>query len=148
MRDTESIETIVLALYETISGPAGVERDWHRFQSLFFPGARLVRTYITEDGIPHALAMDVHEYEKDTTDYFRREPFYESDIARRIDRFGNIAHVYSVYESRHDPEDSVPFKRGINSIQLFYDRDRWWIISVLWDSEREDNPIPQSWLQR
>jgi len=146
MNDTCSIDAIIHAIYETISGPVGVDRDWDRFRSLLFPGARLVRTFLAEDGKPRALAMDGYAYEADVTDFFRRESFYEMEIANRIDRFGNIAHALSVYESRHEPTDPIAFKRGINSIQLFNDGNRWWVISVLWDTERQDNPIPEQYL--
>jgi hypothetical protein len=146
MSDTYTIEAIIKALYEVISGPAAVPRDWNRFRSLFFPGARLVRTFMAADGTPRAFAMDADAYEADTADYFRRESFYEAEFARRIEVFGNIAHVFSVYEARHDPSDAQPFRRGINSVQLFNDSYRWWIVSVLWDNEREDNPIPAEYL--
>ena len=141
-----SIDEIVQALYETISGPAGVERDWSRFRSLLFPGARLVRTFVAPDGTPRATVMDARAYEDDTADTFRRESFYEAEVARRVERFGNIAHVFSVYEARHAPTDAKAFKRGINSVQLFNDGNRWWIVSVLWDNERDDNPIPEKYL--
>jgi hypothetical protein len=146
MSDTHSIEAIVHALYDVISGPVGALRDWDRFRSLFFPGARLVRTSIGPDGRPRAQAMDVRAYEADTADYFCREPFYEIEVARRIERFGNIAQGFSVYEARHAPGDAHPFRRGINSIQLFHDGQRWWVVSVLWDNERDDNPIPLEYL--
>jgi len=145
MNDTHSIEAIVCAVYETISGPAGASRDWNRFRSLLLPGARLVRTFLAADGKPRALAMDARAYEEDTADYFRQESFYETGVAKRIERFGNIAHVFSMYEARHAPTDAKPFKRGINSIQLFNDGYRWWVVSVLWDNEREDNPIPEEY---
>ena len=89
--------------------------------------------------------MDARAYEEDTADYFRQESFYETGVAKRIERFGNIAHVFSMYEARHAPTDAKPFKRGINSIQLFNDGYRWWVVSVLWDNEREDNPIPEEY---
>ena len=146
MSDAHSIEAIVHAIYDVISGPAGKARDWDRFRSLFFPGARLVRTSIGPDGRPRAQAMDTRAYEEDTTDYFRRESFHEIEVARRIERFGNIAQVFSTYEARHAPDDAQPFKRGINSVQLFNDGQRWWVVSVLWDNERDDNPIPGQYL--
>ncbi|MCX6636323.1 MAG: hypothetical protein NT090_14780 [Acidobacteria bacterium] len=121
MSDTHSIDAIIDALYKTISGPAGEVRDWDRFGSLLFPGARLMRTSIAPDGTPQASAMDLRGYREDTTGYFRLRSFHEVEIARRIELFGNIAHVFSTYEARHEPADVKPFKRGINSIQLFND---------------------------
>lgn len=145
MNDASSIDTIIKALYDTISGPAGQERDWARMRSLFLSGAHLIRTSIGPDGAPRAQVMDVHAYEKDTTEFFRRESFYEVEVARRVDRFGNMAHAFSTYEARHQPGDATPFKRGINSIQLFYDGKRWWVANMIWDNEREDNPLPKEY---
>jgi hypothetical protein len=59
MNDTGSIDAIIQALYDTISGPAGQERDWVRMRALFLPGAHLIRTSLAPDGTPQALVMDV-----------------------------------------------------------------------------------------
>jgi hypothetical protein len=71
--------------------------------------------------------------------------FEERQIAMRVERFGCVAHAWSTYESRHAP-DEEPFARGINSIQLYNDGTRWWVVTVFWDSERVDNPIPATYL--
>jgi hypothetical protein len=116
-------------------------------RSLFLPGAHLIRTSIAPDGTPQALVMDVQAYEENTVQYFRQESFYEAEIARRTERFGNVAHAFSTYEARHQPDEVNPFKRGINSIQFSYDGRRWWIANMIWDNEREDNPLPQEYLK-
>ena len=67
-----------------------------------------------------------------------QQGFYETEIARRTEQFGRIAHVWSTYESRHDADDPAPFMRGINSFQLFNDGKRWWILSVYWQHESAD----------
>jgi hypothetical protein len=72
--------------------------------------------------------------------------FFEREIARRIDCFGNICQAFSTYESRHVASDPKPFERGINSIQVIRDGRRWWIASVIWDVERPDNPLPAEYL--
>lgn len=146
METPREIDILVTALYETICGPAGQERQWDRMRTLFFPGAHMIRTSIREGGTPQALVMDVETYISTTAGFFNEQGFYEWEVARRIDRFGNIAHVFSTYEARHDPTEAAPFKRGINSIQLFYDGQRWWIMNMLWDNEREDNPLPEMYL--
>ena len=146
MSDTESLDAIIRAMYESVSGPAGLDRDTLRERALFMPGARLVRVSLAEDGTPQAKVMDVDAYLRDTADFFRQNDFYEVEIARRTDLFGQIAQVFSTYEARQDPAEPEPFKRGINSIQLFNDGERWWIVNMLWDNEREDNPMPAQYL--
>ena len=139
--DVESIEGILRALYEVISGPAGA-RDWDRERTLLHPQARLMPTRPKPDGGGTVEVFDGEGYIASRSPIFAENPFYEVEVARRIDRFGNIAQVWSVYESRRSLGDPEPFMRGINSIQLFHDGDRWWVMSVLWDNEREGNPLP------
>jgi len=146
MDSTRDIDSLVHALYATICGPAGEPRDWDGMRRLFFPNARMIRTSVGEDGAPQAEVMDVETYIARTAPYFKENGFFEWEIVRRIDRFGNVAHVFSTYEARHRQDDAQPFKRGINSIQLFHDGRRWWIVNMLWDNEREDNPLPEEYL--
>ena len=77
---------------------------------------------------------------------FEKSGFYEKEIARRVESFGSIAHVWSTYESRHDPSDPEPFMRGINSIQLFNDGKRWWVLSILWQHESTQQPLPKQYV--
>jgi hypothetical protein len=142
----KEINALMIALYETICGPAGQERQWDRMRGLFFPRAHMIRTSLGADGTPQAQVMDVEEYIASTSSFFHEQGFFEWEIARRMDHFGNVAHVFSTYEARHDPNDAVPFKRGINSIQLFFDGQRWWIMNMLWDNERDGNPLPEEYL--
>jgi hypothetical protein len=142
--DVESTQGIVKALYEVISGPAG-SRDWERQATLLHPAARLMPTRPEDDGAVVDV-FDAAGYIASRSPFFAANSFYETEIAHRVQRFGNVAHVWSAYESRRSPEDPAPFMRGINSIQLFHDGDRWWVLSVLWDNERPGNPLPQEYL--
>lgn len=144
--DVASLESIVAALYATISGPAGA-RDWGRFRSLFVAGARLMPTARPEGGPWAPRILTVDGYIERTEGYFAENPFYEREAARVVERYGAIAHVFSTYESRTAP-DAAPFVRGINSIQLFFDGTRWWVVSVLWDDERGAGPIPDRYQPR
>ncbi len=148
MDDQKDIDSLIKAMYETICGPAGQDRQWNRLRSLYFPGAHMVRTVVSEQGIPQAVVMTVEEYITTTRPYFNNQGFYEWEVSRQTDRFGHIAHLFSTYEARYSPQDPAPFKRGINSIQLFFDGRRWWIINMLWDNEREDNPLPEKYQAR
>jgi hypothetical protein len=147
--DVASIDAIIAAAYDSISGPAGQKRDWDRERTLYYPGARLIPTAkpgTNSDLAPQAL--DVNGFIARVEPYFAEHGFYEKEIARRTERFGNIAHVWSTYESRHNPDDPEPFGRGINSIQLFYDGSRWWIVSIYWQQESTEHPIPAKYFPR
>ena len=136
--DVKSLDSILAAVYDVISGPAG-DRDWNRFRSLFVPEARLTSATKKKDG--SIFLTDVEGYARGAGDYFKTHAFYESAIVNRIEKFGNIAQVFSSYASRNAP-DEKPFARGVNSIQLFNDGARWWVISILWDEESASNPLP------
>ena len=148
--DVASIDAIIAAAYDVISGPAGKKRDWDRERSLFFPGARLIPTAVVtgrNDVDLAPLVLDIDGYIGRVEPLFEKEGFYEKEVARRVEQFGQIAHVWSTYESRHDPSDPEPFMRGINSIQLFNDGHRWWILSIYWQHENPQQPIPEKYLQ-
>ena len=136
--DVTSIDAIITAAYESISGPAGQKRDWNRVRSLFIPDARLIPTAKHAGKHDVGLApqvLNVESYIARVEPYFQANGFFEKEIARRTEQFGRIAHVWSTYESRHNPDDPEPFMRGINSIQLFDDGSRWWIVTIYWQHE-------------
>lgn len=148
--DVATIDSIITAVYDGISGPLGKKRDWDRERSLYTPGARLIPTAMkagTEnmDLAPHIL--DIEGFIARVEPFFEESGFYEKEIARRTEQFGQMAHVWSTYESRHKEDDPGPFMRGINSIQLFYDGSRWWIVSIYWQHESNGHPIPEKYLE-
>ncbi|HYR23226.1 MAG TPA: hypothetical protein VEP30_09940 [Chthoniobacterales bacterium] len=148
--DVASLGAIIAATYDVISGPAGKKRDWERERSLFYPGARLIPTAVEagrNDVDLAPLILDVEGYIARVEPFFEKNGFYEKEVARRVEQFGQIAHVWSTYESRHDPNDAEPFMRGINSIQLFNDGKRWWILSIYWQHQGPRHAIPEKYLQ-
>jgi hypothetical protein len=149
LSDVGSIDAIVTAAYEVISGPAGKKRDWNRERSLFLSGARLIPTAVEAERNDVDLApqmLDVEGYIARVEPLIEKKGFYEKEIARRVEQFGQIAHVWSTYESRHDPSDPKPFMRGINSMQLFNDGKRWWIVSIYWQHESAQHSLPEKYL--
>ena len=136
MSEEEQIGAVIDEMYAMISGPAG-PRDWSRQRNSFLPEARQVRTFVDERGRPECKMMGLDEYAQNTSAFFAENAFYEIETARRIDVFGNMAHVWSNYEARTSLDDAKPERRGINSIQLFRHPDEGWkIISMIWDNER------------
>jgi hypothetical protein len=142
--DKAAIGAVVDEMYAMISGPAG-PRDWSRQAGCFHPDARQIRTFLDADGRPAMKAMGLADYARDTTPFFMSHDFFEVEIARRIDLFGNIAHVWSAYEARSALGDARPERRGINSIQLFRDPEQGWrIMAMIWDNEREGVRLPET----
>lgn len=146
--DVASLDAILTALYDVISGPAGQARDWDRFYSLFYPGARLIPTGRAQDGSVRARVLTPQEYREGSGRMLEERGFFEVEIGRTVEEFGNIVHAFSAYESKNTPQDPQPFARGINSIQLLRGPDRWYVLSIFWDSERADNPIPAKYLNK
>ena len=147
-RDVESIDAIIAALYDVISGPAGEKRDWDRMRSLFVPGARLIPVVVPRDSTARLVLLDVEGYIQRSGPVLERDGFFEREIGRRTEVFGHIAHVFSTYDSKRTEADPQPFMRGINSIQLLNDGTRWWVVNVYWDSERPGQPIPPQYIGR
>jgi hypothetical protein len=146
--DVGSIDPVVAVLYDVISGPAGQRRNWDRLRALFYPGARLLRTVVSPEGKVEMAAMDVEGFIAVADPFFQAQGFFEHEVARRIDQFGHIAQVFSTYEAAADPDGREPLGRGINSIQLWSDGQRWWVMNLLWDDERPGNPIPPGLLPK
>ena len=143
--DVASIDGIVNAFYEVISGPAGQARQWSRDRSLYIADIRFVSMSENKAGHPVAHVVSHQQFVDASDAGVVKDGFYESEIHRVTQKFGNIAHVFSTYESRTKAGGPV-IERGINSIELFYDGKRWWIASAIWDDERPDNPILAEYL--
>ncbi len=143
--DVSTIDGIVKAFYETISGGKGVPRQWSRDKTLYMPDVRFV-SLSEQGGKVRASVMNHTSYVNGTNEFFVAEGFQEREINRIVRRFGNIAHVFSVYE--FSTESGKEKGRGVNSIELFWDGTRWWISSASWDEERPGNPIPKEFLPK
>jgi hypothetical protein len=144
--DVASPDAVLRAFYASISGPAGKKRDWNRFLSLFFPGARL----LPAEGKGHAGIMpevfSPSNYLYDTEPYMLSAGYIVKEIARRSEGFGKIMQIFSTYSARHAEGDPEPFVRGVNSFQLFFDGSRWWIFSLAWQPETPRLPLPSQYL--
>jgi hypothetical protein len=147
--DVRSVDAVIAALYDVISGPAGQQRDWDRFRSLFAPGARLIPTSRDSAGKSRIAAMlSADDYAGRIGPRLEETGFFESEIGRAQDQYGNVVHAFSAYDSKRTAADKAPFARGINSIQLLNDGTRWWIVSIFWEGETPQNPIPAKYLNK
>jgi hypothetical protein len=139
--DLGSPEAVIQAVYSVISGPLGAPRDWARLRSLMAPGAIFAVTRTGKTGPTSTRVISVDEYISATSKALETTAFYEHGVTGPIWRYAHIAFASSPYESRHAPNEA-PFQRGINTFQLSFDGTRWWIISVSWEGESAEFPLP------
>jgi hypothetical protein len=143
-KDVSSIDAIMAAVYDVISGPVGQARDWNRMRSLFVPTARMMPVGVRPDGSATMRLGQVGDYIAGSGPLLVEKGFHERELARRTERFGNIAHVFSTYEGTIEGEDHP--MRGINSLQLMNDGKRWWIVSLMWEAETKKLSLPAQYL--
>jgi hypothetical protein len=142
--DISSIDGMIRAWYEVLCGPAGQPRQWARDKTLYIPEIRFVSTWIEGKSVQtrvrnHQAYVDAVNPELVT------KGFFEKEIHRVTEQYGSIVHVWSTYESR-ETENGPVTARGINSIELFWDGNRWWIANGIWADEPKDSPIPSQYL--
>src|SRR6185369_12198986 len=127
--DVATIDGIVKAFYEVISGPAGAPRQWKRDAALYLPGARF--TQVKPD---NSIRVETKpEYIARVDHWLVTNGFYEYETEREVQQYGKVAHVVSTYESRQT-KDGPLIGGGKNSIQLVHDGTRWWIAAAAWNS--------------
>jgi len=142
----QTIDSTIKTLYAVISGEKGVERDWKLFKYLFKTDAKLIPSGKNKEGEFKISYMKPEDYIKNSGKWLVEYGFFEKEIHRKVDVFGNLAHVFSTYEAFNSESDKKPFMRGINSIQLLNDGKRWWIVNIYWTQETHSNPIPKKYL--
>lgn len=145
---TSSIDSLITNLYSVISGEKGQERNWDLMKHLFYANSKLIPTGRNQEGDFLARYMTVDDYINSSGKWLTDNGFFEKEIHRKVDLFGNIAQVFSTYEAFNSENDEKPFMRGINSIQLLFDENRWWIINIFWMQETPNNPIPDMYLPK
>lgn len=146
MNDVKDIDAIIKATYDVLSGKAGT-KNWERFRSLFYPGAIMSAAQVLPNGQTMYHQFTFEDYIANNGSLFTKMDFYEQEIGRKLDQFGNIAIARSAYQFRFSENGKVE-QRGINMISLVKERGRWWITSIMWQDEGASNPIPQDLLSK
>ncbi|MEE9207558.1 MAG: hypothetical protein V3U67_04155 [Gemmatimonadota bacterium] len=143
--DWETPDAIITALYDVISIEAGDKIDWARDDALYIDGVRQVAMSTRPDGQVVINNMSVADFQVQSGAWIEENGFVEYEIGRHSDRYGNVMQVFSAYEGKQGADGPV-ITRGINSITLVHDGDRWWVAAIVWDRETPDNPVPDEYL--
>jgi hypothetical protein len=143
-----TLDSTLETLYSVISGEKGQERDWELFKFLFTQNAKLIPTGKNQEGFFVVRYMSPSDYINTSGNWLVENGFFEKEIHRTVNTFGNMTQVFSTYESFYSETDTEPFMRGINSIQLLFDGNRWWVVNIYWTQETPENPIPLEYLPK
>jgi len=121
--DTASVDAIIDAYYEVISGPVGFVYDAERDENIHTPDAVITKFLLDGTVQQHDLKT---EQASIVSPY--ATPFFEIEVERKVEQLGNIAHVWSEFEMKTQPEGDA-YGGGFNSISLLFMDGRWWISS-------------------
>ena len=72
--------------------------------------------------------------------------FIEEEISDQTELFGSVAHRFSTYQARFRAGQSEAVIQGINSIQFIKTGGAWRVVSIIWNDQKEDLPIPEKYL--
>lgn len=140
----QSIEGITNKMIELISGDIGEERNWAEYRNLFLPRAQKMSIRTTKDGKSSVSVMNIEEFVRNVGPGYARAGFEEYAIGLTVNEFNGIAVVFQSFYCK--TLTGTYEKRGINSYQLVYLNDRWWIANTLYTNESDDMPLPDKYL--
>jgi hypothetical protein len=144
--DVSTLDAIIAASYDALSGPPGTPRQWERYRSLLDPQARLVSASVdAATGQPTIVRWNREEYAASANEYLVKTGFVDRKLGCVTNQYGNVAAVRCGFEGL---EQSKLVERGVAIYQLYNDGKRWWITSVAWDQERPGNPVPAELLTK
>ena len=144
----KTLDSTLETLYGVISGEAGEKRNWELFNYLFTENAQLIPSGPNKEGKIGYKSLTPAGYIEASGEWLETNGFFEVEINRVTESFGSVTHVFSTYESFRSEADEEPFMRGVNSIQLLNDGERWWVMNIYWRQESEENPIPEKYLPK
>lgn len=142
--DYSTIDGVVKAYYQITSGPPG-KRDWQAYRSLFKDEAQINAKVFNMSGAMQYVHGTVNEYIGMVDEYFTLNAYFENEIGRKTQQYQDVAAVFSAYENKLATNQKT-YHRGIKSIQLVLDKERWWIVNILYNNESVKSPIPEEWL--
>lgn len=143
--DVTTLDGIIKAYYEVVSGAKGEKSQKERDFSLHRPDAKVTTIGQDKDGNFTVRETKLEGFYEGKGPIIKSN-FFEYEIARKTEQFGATAHIWSTYEFKLGAKDGPVSGRGINSIQLFNDGKRWWITAEMWDNSAEAGAIPPRYL--
>lgn len=133
----QSIDGIINELLDQITIEKGQKMDTTAIRNLFHPTALLT---VSDSTMAETVSLD--DFLKLLRDPYYEAGYEEKEIHKIVDEFNGIAQVFQTFYGK---DSDGAEEKGINSYQLAYYDERWWIVSLLWTMESENAKIPQKY---
>lgn len=140
----KTIEGITNKMIALISGDIGEKRNWDEYRNLFLPTAQKISVGKSKNGKTRTRVSNLEEFVRNVGPLYARDGFEEYAIGLTVNEFNGIANVFQSYYCKNLL--GTYEKRGVNSYQLVYMDDRWWIANTLFTAETDDSPLPDKYL--
>jgi hypothetical protein len=140
-----TIDNLISRLYHIISSDSDGNRNWDLFRKLFRSEARINALGKDQREQERFISLTVEDYIRGAEISFQKQSLNEQEIGRIVEEYGDMVHVFSSYETKDATNDKV-LQRGINSVQLIYREERYWIVSLLFNPETTECPISDRYL--
>lgn len=144
-QDIHNVDEITDLYFDRISGQAK-QHDWSSFKSLFLPTTQFNAIGINENGENEFYPQSLEEFIQHLKEYTETSGFFQKSLERSKIQYGRMAQMITVYESRNSPSGNI-IDRVLISFHLVQKEERWWIASILWNSETKKNPLPENFLK-
>lgn len=142
----KSIEGITSKMIELISGDIEEPRNWDEYRNLFLPTA--IKISINRNAPPkrQIRVRNLEEFVREVGPAYKKNGFDEISLGLTVNEFNGIANVFQSFYCKN--LTGTYEKRGVNSYQLVYADNRWWIASTTFSNETEENKIPDKYLDK
>jgi hypothetical protein len=143
--EVNTLDGIIKAYYDVVTVKKGERVSYERDSLLHVANAAVGVAQKDKDGKVMVRLLTLKQFHQNSDAYLKKDGYYEKEISRKVENFGAIYHVWSTYESRNVADGPI-IERGINSIELYFDATRFWILSWVFDNESKEQPIPKKYL--
>ena len=130
--DVSTLDGILKAYYDVVTVKKGEKVSYERDSLLHVAGVRVAAIGQDQNGKTLLQYTSLKQFHKESDPYIEKNGFIETEINRKVENVHNLWHVWSTYESRNVAGGPV-IERGTNSIELYFDGKRFWILGWFYD---------------
>ena len=141
-----SPEKLADAMLAFITFEKGEEKDWDEYRNLFLPEANKL-SFRPKPGDPlsrQVRSSNLEEFVRYNGPSYSKKGFEEYSIGVKVNEFNGIASVFQSFYCKNG--DGSYEARGVNSYQMVFLNNRWWIANTMFINETDEVKLPDELL--